>query len=222
MTTVVNIRDVWAHWNPKTQQWDSDDYIYIGRANKRYGLPGSRWSNPFKLAEDTDEARKSALKRYERWLKNQSSLLARLPELDGKILVCHCHPKPCHGDVLRKLLDEKAVLLWCGDPVQITLGGLAPEMLETNMPVSESEQKRARGNRNHATNDPDFNWQSPWLTEDGIWCYRGYGQFELLTADSEPVRHALQRLRTCSAQALNSERERLRHFLTMRRLTAER
>ena len=30
-----------------------------------------------------------------------------LIELEGKVLGCWCHPEPCHGDILVKLLREK-------------------------------------------------------------------------------------------------------------------
>jgi hypothetical protein len=33
-------------------------------------------------------------------------LVAALPELVGKFLVCHCTPLPCHGDVLVRLLEK--------------------------------------------------------------------------------------------------------------------
>jgi hypothetical protein len=37
---------------------------------------------------------------YRRWLLQQPNLLAALPELRGKDLVCWCAPERCHGDIL--------------------------------------------------------------------------------------------------------------------------
>jgi Domain of unknown function (DUF4326) len=35
--------------------------------------------------------------------------LARLPELcGGKVLLCWCHPLPCHGDLLAKLANGQS------------------------------------------------------------------------------------------------------------------
>lgn len=33
-------------------------------------------------------------------------LINELPELKGKILGCYCHPQPCHGDILVKLINK--------------------------------------------------------------------------------------------------------------------
>jgi hypothetical protein len=71
--------------------------VYIGRPSK--------WGNPFR--EGKDGARSEVIKKYESWLRNNPGLLAQLDELRGKTLGCWCSPKPCHGDVLIKLIKEK-------------------------------------------------------------------------------------------------------------------
>ncbi len=43
---------------------------------------------------------------YEKWIRDQPELLASLSELKGRTLGCWCSPKPCHGDVLVKLVEE--------------------------------------------------------------------------------------------------------------------
>jgi hypothetical protein len=87
--------------------------VYIGRAlaqrfrgiilhNPYHGF----WGNPFKIGVDGD--RQQVVELYERWLLHDPAAhehRRRLPELHGRILGCHCHPKPCHGDVLAKLAD---------------------------------------------------------------------------------------------------------------------
>jgi len=83
MTTVVNIR--------------RDEYdIYIGR--------GGQWGNSFTIG--IDGTREEVIKKYEAWIKSQPNLLKQLSMLKGKRLGCFCHPKPCHGDILKKLVDN--------------------------------------------------------------------------------------------------------------------
>jgi len=70
--------------------------VYIGRP--------SPWGNPFTLKEYT---REEAIQKYEEWIRTQPQLMALIPELEGQILGCWCHPLPCHGDVLVKLFLEQ-------------------------------------------------------------------------------------------------------------------
>lgn len=81
-----------------------EDAIYIGR--------GSKWGNPFKIG--TDGNRTEVIFKYEEWLKNQSNLLADIDELKNKSLACFCKPKPCHGDILSKVLTmtKEQRILW--------------------------------------------------------------------------------------------------------------
>ena len=78
--------------------------VYIGRQT-RNGWKKSRWANPFKLSRDGDPAAVIAM--YRRWLMQRPVLLAALPELHGKDLVCWCAPEACHGDVLLELAAER-------------------------------------------------------------------------------------------------------------------
>lgn len=67
----------------------------------------SRWGNPFRIGKGADRA--AVIARYRVWLLAQPELLARLPELRGKVLGCWCAPLPCHGDVLAELADALPV-----------------------------------------------------------------------------------------------------------------
>ncbi len=82
--------------------------VYVGRANPRYGLPASPFANPFKIGRDGDRA--AVVARYRAWLLARPDLLARLPELRGKVLACWCkqltRDVPCHGDVLAELAEQ--------------------------------------------------------------------------------------------------------------------
>ena len=81
--------------------------IYIGR--------GSKWGNPFThisdrhtLAKYIVGTRAESIIAYKEWITNGDGqyLLDDLSELKGKILGCWCHPKPCHGDVLKELVNK--------------------------------------------------------------------------------------------------------------------
>ena len=88
----------------------SDCDVYIGRAETRGGwnLPCSKWHNPFRVAE---HGLGSALDQYRAYLLANDELMAQLPELVGKSLGCWCKKKtgfePCHGDVLRELIESR-------------------------------------------------------------------------------------------------------------------
>lgn len=71
--------------------------VYIGRPSK--------WGNPFLIAEDGN--REEVIEKYRKWIVNQPFLMNSLHELEGKTLGCWCKPKPCHGDVLIHLVEER-------------------------------------------------------------------------------------------------------------------
>lgn len=71
--------------------------VYIGR--------GSLYGNPFVL--DRDGTRDQVCDHYEQhYLPFKPSIQKALPELRGKVLVCHCHPKRCHGHALLARLQS--------------------------------------------------------------------------------------------------------------------
>lgn len=78
-----------VHW--KRQQYD----IYVGRP--------SAWGNVYHVG--IDGTREEVIAKHRAWLLKQPILLARLPELRGKILGCWCAPKPCHADILAELAN---------------------------------------------------------------------------------------------------------------------
>ena len=70
--------------------------VYIGRP--------SIWGNPFEIGRDG--TREQVIEKYRAWVQEQPNLMARLPELRGKILGCWCAPAACHGDVLIELANK--------------------------------------------------------------------------------------------------------------------
>ena len=96
--------------NLKTVDFDENnpDHVYIGRANKNYGLAGSKWANPFIVGEDG--TREQVIQAFREWIKHQPELMNALEELRGKILFCYCCPKACHGHVLVEMLEGNTEL----------------------------------------------------------------------------------------------------------------
>ena len=93
MVEVVNMRTCKPTWG---QEGD----VRIDR--------GTKWGNPFPLPAETSFARDCVIARYEVWFQQQ--------ERDGKLIVgevseakrlgCWCKPKRCHGDYIKKRIDE--------------------------------------------------------------------------------------------------------------------
>ena len=83
------------------------DATYCGR--------GSKWGNPFThltgktLAQYHVGSRHEAVSAHAEWFSQQSELIAALPELTGRDLVCFCHPLPCHCHTLIKLANPDVV-----------------------------------------------------------------------------------------------------------------
>jgi len=88
--------------------------VYIGRANRAFGLAASPLANPYTVRE---HGTTRALALYRRWLHEDikvwgpaHSELSRLVEMlrrgERVRLLCYCAPGPCHGEIV------KAALLW--------------------------------------------------------------------------------------------------------------
>lgn len=76
----------------------TEDAVCIGRP--------SIWGNPFVIGRDGSRA--DVVAKYETWLTAQPQLVARLPTLQGRNLICWCAPLACHGDVLLKLANPNS------------------------------------------------------------------------------------------------------------------
>ena len=102
--------------HPKTEVVNlrNDDYtVYIGRP--KYGEEGKgEWGNPIvrgrqcPLCSQTHPDAGSTLPCYRKYLwglLKDPKTLSRFLELRGQILGCFCKPGPCHGDIMKELLD---------------------------------------------------------------------------------------------------------------------
>lgn len=88
MCRVLNIRQVGKQ--------PAADRVYVGRPTK--------WGNPFKIG--CDGTREAVIAKYRAWIVRQPALMAALPELRGKNLVCWCAPERCHAEVLIELANR--------------------------------------------------------------------------------------------------------------------
>jgi hypothetical protein len=69
------------------------------------------WGNPYShkdgtLAKYKVNTRKEAIEKYKEYILNSPELLAKLPELQDKVLGCWCKPLACHGDILVELIEK--------------------------------------------------------------------------------------------------------------------
>ena len=103
------------------REWmKNENNVYIGRkgvlllepegggTKRRFPEEDSIWANPFKI--DKNSTREDVIAKYETYIREKiakdNSLIEKLLKLKGKTLGCWCHPEPCHGDVLLKLICE--------------------------------------------------------------------------------------------------------------------
>ncbi len=90
--------------NGKTVGFDKG--LYIGRANKRYGMADSLLRNPFAIGPDGTRNEVIALFREYLWecINKKNVVYDALVKLAGVEhdlnLVCYCKPHACHGDVI--------------------------------------------------------------------------------------------------------------------------
>lgn len=62
------------------------------------------WGNPF---EEREHGREGCILLYEHWLFMNPGFVAMMRrQLRGKDRVCCCWPKPCHGNVIEKIVDR--------------------------------------------------------------------------------------------------------------------
>lgn len=84
------------------------DITYIGRGSiwgNPYGVTGMKSKFPITYLPTLEDV----LMAYEQHVRNSPSLISKLNTLRGQRLACFCAPRPCHGDVLIRLVEEYAV-----------------------------------------------------------------------------------------------------------------
>lgn len=81
--------------------------VYIGRANSKFGLPESKYHNPFKIDEASGDTRDVVVDiKYRKHLYTliREGIITEdeLIELGKHDVVCYCAPQKCHGDILKR------------------------------------------------------------------------------------------------------------------------
>lgn len=98
-TKVINIKDAPIGWE------DDPNYVYIGRGGRGHD---GYFGNPYNI--QSGRKRGSTLKKYKIYLQRKITMdrefEQRLRDLKGKTLVCFCHPKPCHGEIMIPYIDN--------------------------------------------------------------------------------------------------------------------
>ena len=116
MTNVVNVKV--ANIRPKynnLKEWSNDpNNIYIGRKGivfidkERYPKQDSIWANPYKINKNKNNDRNQVLQQYKIYIMEKienEKLYDELAKLKKKNLGCWCYPEPCHGNVLKELIE---------------------------------------------------------------------------------------------------------------------
>ena len=107
----------------------ADEHGDVVRIDRR-----TRWGNPFLIGRHG--SREEVIERYRAWLwgklRKGEIQVAELAALNGKTLACHCHPLPCHGDVLVKAAAWAQARI---APGVAQTARQAPEVRQTPAPV---------------------------------------------------------------------------------------
>ena len=152
------------------QEWSQDpSNVYIGRRTKT--LEGSKWGNPFTIADAG--SREKAIQQFEEDIRNNKVLLEQIHELEGKNLGCWCHPKDCHGRVLKELLSEMA---------KKGAKGKTPKSSKPKRKSTRKTMRTAKGQYYHDNFEECNSMKSPYSSVavvEGVpgasstWCQRG-------------------------------------------------
>ncbi len=97
--TVINVKSAPEGWQ------EDPRYVFIGRPSKWCNPWGHIYGKHVKMVGTREEA----LDKYLEYITEGEGrhLLDDLEELTGKILVCFCKPKKCHGDILVRLWKKE-------------------------------------------------------------------------------------------------------------------
>jgi hypothetical protein len=113
---VVNVKVKYIRpTHDNLREWTLDpNNVYIGRKGVvfidgiRFPPNNSIWCNPFKIGKHG--SRDDVLVLYEEYITEKinedSELLDELRNLNGKNLGCWCAPEPCHGDILKEIIQR--------------------------------------------------------------------------------------------------------------------
>ena len=115
MIEIANASDL-----PPVAEWDPW-MVYVGRRDNRRGLKASLLENPDSpkcfVGRTAEEKLRNCLRCYRiclqnamaaegSWIGVELDRLRAIHEKHGKlVLACWCHPKPCHAEVIKEVLE---------------------------------------------------------------------------------------------------------------------
>lgn len=118
----------------------------------------TEWGNPYEIGKDGD--RNQVCDKFEEYILGDPELLARLPELRGKLLLCWCHPDRCHGHTLARLAMQT-------DSQEGGEERLAMQA-EARGEITAAETRRAIAEFDQLVRTRDYrDWRLEWLAEMG-------------------------------------------------------
>jgi hypothetical protein len=92
-----------------------ENWMYIGRGDSRKWLERSPLANPYSSKSYAVaikcKTKEEAIAEYRKWLWSKikvcdEKVMAELYKIKKTtVLVCYCHPEPCHGEVVRKAAE---------------------------------------------------------------------------------------------------------------------
>ena len=85
LTSGPETRRISVRVAPRVEDW-SEGLVYVGRGDRKRGLPPSIWGNPHKVRDGNREA---AVQAFRLSIAGNGNLLDKLPKLRGRTLVCH-------------------------------------------------------------------------------------------------------------------------------------
>lgn len=120
-TSVVNVKvnNIRPQYDNLKEWMEDPENAYIGRrgivfvkkpdgSTERWPKQDSRWCNPFVVGKDG--TREEVIAKFEEYLNllfiEHPAEFKQLKKLKGKTLGCWCKPEACHGDVIKRFLDN--------------------------------------------------------------------------------------------------------------------
>lgn len=76
---------------------NENELVFVGRPSK--------WGNPYSIGQHG--SRNQVIAKYRKYLADRPDLQEAVrKELQGKDLLCFCHPLACHADILLELANS--------------------------------------------------------------------------------------------------------------------
>lgn len=95
-TQVIHIRDA--------GQYPVEELVYIGRGHCPITGKRGEWGNNFIIG--AQGTREEVVEKHRQMLRRRPDLVAKIRrELRGRILMCYCAPRLCHGHTLARVAD---------------------------------------------------------------------------------------------------------------------